>query len=526
MLVFTLALTVLFMNGRSFGLRTVTEAEAEEDADSLWFTANDRNGDWSIDGATKISLEGGKAVVRGGGAYFYDRNVIITGPGRYVISGTLDDGSVVVDTDSEAKVWIRLNGADIRCSDSACIRVEQAEKVFLTLEEGTANRLETSGFSDAALEDGVDGALFSRDDLALNGKGSLEVRSSGANGIVSNDDLLIADGNITVSADGDGIHANDALRIGDASLTISAGDDGIALTGPESGLIVVSGRVNLRSGDNGLAAGDSVLLLGGDLTIDAGSDGVNAAGTVRLEDGSLTVTARDDGIHADTAVEIAGGTLNIPDCYEGIEAKTIDISGGETDIRPVDDGMNANGNPEREETWIHISGGSASVVNETARDTDGLDSDGDILVSGGSLRVSMLNSGSNNALDFGAEIGGVMQISGGDVVACGSFSSAKSFGSGSTQYSILYNIRRGIAGGTELRLEDDKGSILLEYEVPCSFSSVVLSCPEMKAGRTYRLVIGDLSDEITLAEVSSAFGDAESSGFDGPMTSSNLGFGG
>ena len=525
-LVFTLALTVLFMNGKALGLQTVTEAEAIENADSPWFTANDRYGDWSTNGATRISLEGGKASVKGGGAYAYDRDVHIVSAGRYLISGSLDDGSIVVDTDSEAKVWILLCGADIRCSDSACIRVEQAEKVFLTLAEGSGNRLETLGFGEEALSAGVDGALFSRDDLALNGKGSLEVRCAGANGIVSNDDLLIAGGRITVSAGGDGLHANDALRIGDASLTIDAGDDGISLTGEESGLILVSGSVNLRSGDKGLAAGDSVLLLGGDLTIDAGSDGINAAGTLRLEGGSLRVAARDDGIHADTAVEIAGGTLNIPDCREGIEAKTIDISGGELDIRPLDDGLNANGSPETEETWIHVSGGSLSVVNQTARNADGLDSNGDILVSGGSIRVSMLNSGANRALDCGSEDGGVMRIGGGDVVACGSFSPAESFDPDSTQCAILYNIRRGIPGGTELRLEDGKGSVLLEYEVPCSFSSVVLSCPELKVGKTYRLVIGDLADEITLTETSSAFGDVESEGFAGPMTRTNLGYAG
>ncbi len=472
-LICTLALTILFMNGRALGLQTPAEVEAGENAESPWFTANDRDGSWRSEGATRILLNGSEAVVRGGGAFVYGKTVFITGPGRYVVSGTLEDGRLVVDANSESKVWIRLSGADIRCSDDACIRVEQAEKVFLTLAEGTVNRLETRGFGDEVLAAGVDGTLFSRDDLALNGTGSLEVLAACENGIVSNDDLIIAGGSITVTADGDALHANDTLRITDADLTLSAGDDGI-----------------------------SVLMLGGTVNLNAGADGIGAAGTVRIEDGTLNICSGDDGIHADTAVEIAGGTVRISDCWEGIEARLIDVSGGETFIASRDDGLNANGSAgfggaeTDEETRIAVRGGSVTVVNSTGRDADGFDSNGDILISGGRVCVSMLNSGSTKALDYGSENGGVLNISGGEVIACGSDSLDEGFGEGSEQGLIHYLSRRGVPGGTVIRLEDKKGTLLLEYEVPCSFSSAVLSCPGLQKGETYRLIIGDRSEEI------------------------------
>ena len=593
-LLLMLLITLLFMNGKALGLRTIAEVEAEENEASLYFTANELNGDWSTDGAARISLLGSRAAVMGGGAYVYDGNVIIKSAGRYVVSGTLDNGSIVVDADSTSKVWIRLNSAELNCSDDACIRIEQAEKVFLTTEQGTENSLTTSGFSETAQADNVDGALFSRDDLTLNGAGSLTVRTVGANGIVSNDDLMITGGTIRVVADGDALHANDALRITDAKLELEAGDDGINLTGEESGLILCSGSITVKSGDKGLAAGDSVLILGGDLEIEAGTDGINATGTVRTEGGNLTITAGDDGIRADTAVEIAGGTIRIPSCYEGIEARTIDVSGGDISILPEDDGMNANGNSggfgggpggfggqpggfggerprtaegerpegerpeipggerpqvpdenrpsmpegeppvmpadafdgvqqpessttEEQETWIHVSGGSITIVNETARDADGLDSNGDIIITGGSIRISMINSGSNNALDYGSESGGRMIISGGDVIACGSYSMAEGFDTESGQCAMLYNFKRGAAGGTEIRLKDEDGNILLQYTVPCSFSSIAMSCPEMKQGESYTLEIGDTEDTITLTEMSAAFGDVESRGFGGNM---------
>ena len=168
-------------------------------------------------------------------------------------------------------------------------------------------------------------------------------------------------------------------------------------------------------------------------------------------------------------------------------------------------------------TWIHVSGGSITIVNETARDADGMDSNGDIIISGGSIRVSLVNSSSNSALDYGSESGGVMEISGGDVIACGSYAMAEGFDASSEQCSVLYNIKRGAASGTTVSLEDSQGNIILSYDAPCSFSSVVMSCPEMRQGETYTLVIGDSADEITLDTVSASFGDAQSEHFGGPM---------
>ena len=176
------------------------------------------------------------------------------------------------------------------------------------------------------------------------------------------------------------------------------------------------------------------------------------------------------------------------------------------------------------ETWIRVSGGSITVVNSTARDADGLDSNGDIIISGGVIRVSLTNSGSNSALDCGSESGGIMEISGGEVIACGSYSMAEGFDASSGQCSILYNIKRGAPAGTTVALEDSEGNIILSYEVPCSFSSVAISCPEMQIGETYLVAIGDSVEEITLDSVSASFGDAQSEGFGGPMNWGHMRF--
>ena len=179
----TLALTVLFMNGAALGLTPAGDGDAGEG----YFTENDLDGDWDAAGAYTVTLTGDGAKISGG-AYFLDGAVHIVSAGRYVITGTLDGGQILIDAQSSDKIWLRLAGASVTNLDGAALETQQAEKVFLTLAEGTENRLVSESFTDTA--SGVDGAVFSRDDLTVNGSGSLTVESAG-HGIVGNDDLVI-----------------------------------------------------------------------------------------------------------------------------------------------------------------------------------------------------------------------------------------------------------------------------------------------------------------------------------------------
>ncbi len=536
-LVCTVLLTVLFINGRHFGLEAVLDGDAANSTDSAWFTRNDRNGDWSLSGAASITLAGDHARVFGGGAYAYGGDVIIAQPGRYVVSGTLEDGSIVVNADSGDKVWIMLDGADITCSDDACLRVDQADKVFLTLAEGSENSLSGGGtYSEEAVADKRNSVLFSHDDLTINGSGSLRILAASGHGVDVNDTLVITGGTLSIEAPGDAIHVNDGLRIENASLSLKAGDEGVDLQGEESILYISSGSLDIESTGSGVKCADAFELAGGSLDILSEGDGVHAGGSFTMTDGSLHITSGDDGIHADKTVSVAGGRITISECYEGIEALTIDLTGGDITIYPGDDGLNANGGSDRfgppgmfgdraptgdgtedEETWIHIGGGTLTIVNNVARDADGLDSNGDIYITGGTVFISLTNAGSNSAIDYGSESGGVCEISGGEVVACGSYMMAEGFSSGSTQCSILYNISYGIPAGTEVMLEDAEGNVLLRYTPPCAFSSVSLSSPGMKLGETYTVVIGEKEEHITLEEVSASYGDVRSEGFGGNM---------
>jgi len=576
-LVCTVLITALFMNGSRLGIETVTDGDAEGSTDSAYFTQNDRNGSWNSLTSTQIRLSGDTASVSGSGAYVYNGNVVIAQSGHYVLTGTLNDGCVRVNAENNSKVWIMLNGVDINCSDDAAICVEQADKVFLTLAEGTENSV-TSGaeYSETALADNTGGAIYTHDDLTVNGSGSLRVTAAYKHGIDANDELVITGGDISIEAPGDGIHVNEGLRIENAAVTIKAGDEGVNVQGPEALLYIASGSFNIdstgtglksaydvrieggtiriKSEADGIHSAGSVTIAGGDFDISVGDDGIRADrsvniddGTIRIKseadgihsaesvtitDGDFSISSGDDGVHADKAVSIKGGKLLISECYEGVEALTIDISGGDIEIYPTDDGMNANGgggfggmfrrpgeaqsteaqpaetNTEDTETWLHISGGTITVVNNVARDADGLDSNKDIVISGGTIRISLTASGSNNAIDFGSESGGSCVITGGNVVACGSSMMAEGFSDDSTQCSIFYNLGYNEPADTTVRVLDAEGNELISYTVPCTFSSVYLSAPEMKLGETYTVMIDEKETQITLDEVSTTYGES------------------
>ena len=600
----SLVLTVLFMNGEALGITKIVDEDAEQNSDSAYFTTNDQNGSWDTTGAAVVTLTGDGASVSGNGAYVYDGNVVIAEAGRYVFSGNLEDGSIIVDAHDSSKVWILLDGVEINCSDDACIQVDQADKVFLTLAEGSENTLISgSAYSDTALSDGTDGAIFAHDDLTINGSGSLTVTAQYSHGISANDDLVITGGTITISAADDAIHVNDSIRIKDAAITVTAGDDGLLTTNE-----VENGYLYIESGT---------------LDITASGDGIHTTGDITTAGGEINISAGDDGIHSDASVFVQSGTILISDCYEGVEALIIDVSGGDVSINCEDDGFNANGgsgdmfggggqmgggrndgtsghggmqgsgtddgmtgerptppdmgeegmtgerptppgmdeegttgerptppdmgeegmsggmpagqetetasgsgqssaDTEDVETYISISGGNIRIVNEIGQDADGLDSNGDIKISGGTIYISLLGTGSNCAVDYASESGGVAEITGGTIIACGASSMAEGFDSTSTQASILYNTSTVAEAGTTLTVTDADGSVLLSWEVPCSFSSALISCPEMKVGGTYTVSAGGTSEEITLEDVSTTYGDSQGGMHGGDMGQSGM----
>ena len=432
--VLTVLLTILFMNGAALGIEPITD----EDAGTEQFTANDLDGAWDASDAARIDLTDG--TITGNGAYIVDGDVHIVYAGKYVLTGTLVDGSVIVEADGDDKIWLLLDGADIRCGNSAVLLVEQAEKVFLTLADGTENVLSSGpAYGQDVVSAGIDGAVYSRDDLTINGSGALTVTGEYQHGIVCNDDLIIAGGTVTVTAAQDGLHANDSVRIADASLTVTAGDDGVTVSNDEN------------------------------------------TGYFYMESGSVT----------------------IPSCYEGIEAVNVTIDGGTVDITSTDDGINANGTGSVNPV-ITVNGGDVRIVNTQGMDADGMDSNGNIYINGGKVFVSMNGTGINSAIDYGSENGGVCQVNGGTLVACGGSGMVESLDTASAQ-GFVETAANG-AAGTSLTLADESGNMLLDETIPNAFTYVMLSAPGMTSGSAYTLSVGGTETQVTANDTSGASG--------------------
>ena len=417
----------------------------------------------------------------------------------------------------------------------------------------------------------------------LNGSLTLEAGDDGISvgGITGT--LEITGGTLQITAADKGIAAENNVTLAGGTVEIDAEDDGISTAGL---FRMEDGKLAITTRDDGIHSDTAVEIRGGTVQIPSCYEGIEAV-TIDVSGGEITIYPEDDGLNANGGTDSFGGAgfggrggfiggtggmfggpgsgmpgqtdegedggfelpmmpdenenerpepLMMPDENGAVGSEAPVMGSGEEPHEPGTDAA-AGERPamtmqdaassemtENTETWIHVSGGSITVVNSVARDADGLDSNGDIIISGGVIRVSLTNSGSNSALDYGSESGGVMEISGGEVIACGSYAMAEGFDDSSSQCSILYNIKRGAPAGTTVALEDSEGNVILSYEVPCSFSSVAISCPEMQMGETYLIAIGDSVEEITLNSVSASFGDAQSEGFGGPMNWGHMRF--
>lgn len=553
-LVLGLLLTVLFINGEALGIEKIIDEDAEQYESASSFTSNDLNGDWDPSKATAtIALNGDSAKISGNGAYFNDGSVVITGAGYYVFSGTLSDGSIIVDAYDSSKVFLLLNGVELFCSDDACLRVEQADKVFLTLAAGTENHMESGEtYSDAALSDNAGGTIFTHDDLTINGSGSLNIVANYKHGIDANDDLVITGGTITVSAPEDGFHVNDSFRMTAADVTVAAGDDGIH---SDTDIYIESGTLLITSCYEGLEA-LRIEIAGGDIMIYPTDDGFNAnggnggfggfggggmmgggfgrdhhdgqsdseSGESANEHPDFSEDGMPDGEMPEPPEGFDGEMPELPEGFDGTMPELPEGFDGELpQMGEMSDESNSQASDAStdEESYIRISGGNIMIINENAQDADGLDSNGSIYITGGTVLVSLNGNGSNNAIDYGSENGGVAEISGGTIIACGGASMAESFDDSSTQPSITYTV--SAAAGTTVTLKSADGSVLLNWTVPCSFTHLTLSCPELTLGESYTLSLGETEETLTLESVVTTLG--ESNGMGGGMMDGGFGGG-
>lgn len=508
---------------------------AEVDTSAMDFDYSTRDLDASYDDATAthVALDGSTATVDGMGVTVDGSTVTITGQGTYVISGTLDDGQLVVEAPEDVKVQVVLEGVEIHNEDGPAIYVKQADTCFITLASGTHNTL-TDG-ADYALEEGSDepyATLFSKEDLTLNGEGTLSVTSSYRHAICSKDDLVITGGTYVIDAAEDALRGRDCVKICGGDFTITAAGDGIKSNNDEDvarGFVTIDGGTfAIEAGDDGVQAFTYLRVMDGDMDITAVDDALHSDGEALVAGGNLSIEAGDDAVHAETMLSIEGGTVQVADCYEGYEAEKIYVNGGETHIVARDDAINAaTAETSTDENTEATAGGfdgangavprSGESANEnmlsggapqtgmaeggvgmsdenclvqinggyTVLDSggDGVDSNGSVQVTDGVLLVSGPTDSANGVFDYDLEA----TISGGTVIMTGSTGMAQNFTSGEQPFSLV--TAKG-SGGQSIAVVDESGTTIASFLPDKQFGMVLVSTPSFIEGGSYSLVVG------------------------------------
>lgn len=442
----------------------------------------------------QIQLSNDKITTDSNSVEISDNVVTITEAGTYVLSGELSDGRIVVDTDKDAEVELVLNGVTLTCSNYAPIKIVKAGTATITLADGTENTLNDGATYNLEDEDdNTDAVIFSKDDLVLQGGGALYINGAYKHGIVCKDNLEIKDGTYIIEAAEDGVNANDSLTVNGGIFHISAGDDGMHV---DEIFTVNNGDITVAESYEGLE-GHQVIINNGTITITSSDDGINSnSGSNSSSD---TDNAQAD-VQTDAQAEAGQQSGNPPEMPDGT------TPGGNGEMPEMPDGTTPGANGEMqnggipgngggmidmdadEESLIQINGGTITIN----AGGDGLDSNGVLEVTGGTVYVSGAANNGDGALDYGISA----SITGGTVIAAGFSGMAEGFGSDSTQLSYLYNTSQTMSAGTEIIVKDSSGAVILSWAPDKEFNSVVVSSPEFTSDETYTIVIGDLEDSL------------------------------
>lgn len=445
---------------------TANSAQADEDSESTAvnvaeFTIDtDMNEDYTDEAydeasATKLELS---------------ETVTITEPGTYILSGTIEDGQIVVNSTESGKVRLILDNVNISCSSGSAINVIDG-KTIITLAEDSVNTLSDGTTYTEGLEENA--CIYSDKDLCINGTGTLNVTGNYKAGIRSNDDLRIVNGTINVTSVGDGIKGKDSVYIKGGTINVTSGTDGIQATNTEAetGYVVITG-------------------------------------------GTINIAADKDGIKGETVLEIDGGTINVTKSEEALEATYIRINDGDVKLVSSDDGINAsNGSGESGQMGFGGHGGmmknsdteSADSTGSTDSTTtsatpilyinggniyvnaggDGVDSNGEIYITGGTIYVDGPTNDGNGFFDYES----VFKVTGGTVIGAGSSGMLELPDSSSTQYMIVAGGFTGEAG-TEVTLLDSDGNTVMKYTPSKSFQAIAFSSADIQKGETYSVKCG------------------------------------
>ena len=539
---FTIATLISLTASMSLAYPALAQSGAQESQSVTSFQAQTS---FDESQATQVTLAAQTATVTGQGASFSDQTLTISQAGTYVLTGSGKNLKLVVEAADTDQVYLVFQNLTLE-GEGTLLQVNKAHEVVISLAEGSQNALTENQASD---DKKVKATIHSQVPLTLNGTGSLTLTALTKNALEVEDDLKVLGGTYTVKAANHGFKAEGALAIEVATLTIEAGKDGLHAehdeTTERANISLNPTQLSIAATEDGVDAGNELTIKGGTITVSQSEEGLEAR-VIRQLGGDVTIKSSDDGVNAsagssskttDTSATSktteASATSNSADTSSSASQATSDsatasapdsqatadsASASQTDQANKDKnqtppappagqappqggqgpgGMPPGGQEESDPSLqIILAGGSLTVDAEG----DGIDSNGTVTISGGSLVVNGAVQDGNGPLDAAGDI----TITGGTVWALGTSDMLQGFAQGSTQASITANIA-GTAGQTLIIL-DANGKEVARQTASKDFQAVIMSSADLVDGQTYTIQVEGTTQTATAALVTPVTG--------------------
>lgn len=454
---------------------------------------------WDATKETALTLADGASAASGtnADAVSVDGNkVTISAGGSYRVSGSLSEGTIVVAAGEEDVVRIILDDAAVTSSTGSAVDIQGANEVLILLTDGTTNTLsDASSYSDTGA-DAANAAVYSLADLTIAGPGELTVNGNYQDGIVTKDGLVMASGTVTVHAVDDGIKGKDYAVLLDGSYDVTAGGDGFKSTNDSDAnrgwLLITGGTIDVAAGDDGIKAATTLTISDGTATVSESNEGLEAP-HIAISGGVVTVTSTDDGLNA------AGGSTTTSDstASDATDSDVIDPAAA-----PAADG--APGAPQGSMSGGLAGGGGMDTVGDFSLDIsggtvtvnadgDGLDSNGNATISGGTVVINGPTNDGNGALD----VNGELTMTGGTLAAAGSAGMAVTPSESSSQAGLQITFESVVPAATPVHITDPAGTVVASFVTSKATSSLVFSSAKITAGDEYSVYTGGTADVST-----------------------------
>ena len=539
---FTIATLISLTASMSLAYPALAQSGAQESQSVTSFQAQTS---FDESQATQVTLAAQTATVTGQGASFSDQTLTISQAGTYVLTGSGKNLKLVVEAADTDQVYLVFQNLTLE-GEGTLLQVNKAHEVVISLAEGSQNALTENQASD---DKKVKATIHSQVPLTLNGTGSLTLTALTKNALEVEDDLKVLGGTYTVKAANHGFKAEGALAIEVATLTIEAGKDGLHAehdeTTERANISLNPTQLSIAATEDGVDAGNELTIKGGTITVSQSEEGLEAR-VIRQLGGDVTIKSSDDGVTAsagssskttDTSATSktteASATSNSADTSSSASQATSDsatasapdsqatadsASASQTDQANKDKnqtppappagqappqggqgpgGMPPGGQEESDPSLQIILEGGALTVDAEG---DGIDSNGTVTISGGSLVVNGAVQDGNGPLDAAGDI----TITGGTVWALGTSDMLQGFAQGSTQASITANIA-GTAGQTLIIL-DANGKEVARQTASKDFQAVIMSSADLVDGQTYTIQVEGTTQTATAALVTPVTG--------------------